>query len=455
MQLVCCPLPETRIAGQQVSMAISLDIAWLLSRQFPENPTGASTESGEAPCLQTSDNRRPDDGSPSKVANILAHSPALLLWSVSQVELQLPLCHPDQLVDKVRQFAVSNACSRPVHCSSVSDRIEIRIARFVSKLQASSSKPVVASDSHCKLNQAFVALASQLTGIELARMAAWVGQRQIRDSFWLALSKFAGRSNPLTISLSELGGNVDSNDFSRQLQIEKLASLKRLAYGASHEINNPLANIASRAQTLLRDEKDGDRRKTLAKINQQAFRAFEMIADMMLFAHPPQLVVVDTDLKPILQKVVDELNDQAAEQNTEIVIHGAEPLRCPVDVVQFSVAILAVIQNAMESLGSGGKISVVAGREESGDFLTIDISDDGPGFKESELSHVFDPFFSGREAGRGLGFGLSKAWRIVEQHDGEITLSNLPHAGARVQIRIPYRVPTSGQVAVVQPIVQP
>ena len=135
MQLVCCPLPETKIAGQKVSMAISLDIAWLLSRQFPENPTGASTESGEAPCLQTSDNRRPDDGSPSKVANILAHSPALLLWSVSQVELQLPLCHPDQLVDKVRQFAVSNACSRPVHCSSVSDRIEIRIARFVSKLR--------------------------------------------------------------------------------------------------------------------------------------------------------------------------------------------------------------------------------------------------------------------------------------------------------------------------------
>lgn len=455
MQLVCCLLPETKIAGQLVSLAISLDIAWLLSRQVPDKPAYSPKKVGEFQCLPSADQRRSDDESSALVASLLAHSPPLLLWSVSQVELQLPLGHPDQLVDKVRQFAVSHACSRPIDCSPISDKIEIRAARFVNRLQALSSKPVVASDSGCQLNQAFATLASRMTGIELVIMSAWIGQKQIKDRFWLALSKLAKYSNPLSISLHELGNKVDSNDFARQLQIEKLASLKRLAYGASHEINNPLANIASRAETLLRDEKDGDRRKTLAKINQQAFRAFEMIADMMLFAHPPQLVIAETDLKPVLQKVVDELIELSTEQETAITLQCVESLRCQVDVVQISVAIRAVIQNAMESLGSGGKISVEANRGESGDFLAIDISDDGPGFRESELSHVFDPFFSGREAGRGLGFGLSKAWRIVEQHGGEISVRNLPHAGARVQIRIPYRVPTSGQVAAVGSTVQP
>ena len=226
--------------------------------------------------------------------------------------------------------------------------------------------------------------------------------------------------------------------------------MKRLAYGASHEINNPLANIASRAQTLLRDEKDGERRKTLAKINQQAFRAFEMIADMMLFAHPPQLAIVETDLKPVLQQVVDELKIEAAEQQTVISINCTVPLNCQVDVVQISVAIRAVIQNAMESLQTGGQISVEAGQGSNEDFLDIDVTDNGSGFRESELSHVFDPFYSGREAGRGLGFGLSKAWRIVQQHGGEIIAGNLPHAGAQVQIRIPYRVPTNDRTVDVE-----
>ena len=77
-------------------------------------------------------------------------------------------------------------------------------------------------------------------------------------------------------------------DFDERLQTAKLDSLKEFAYGAGHELNNPLANIASRAQTLLREETHPDRRRRLAAINTQAFRAHEMLADMMLFARPPR-----------------------------------------------------------------------------------------------------------------------------------------------------------------------
>ncbi|PQO47752.1 histidine kinase dimerization/phospho-acceptor domain-containing protein, partial [Blastopirellula marina] len=80
---------------------------------------------------------------------------------------------------------------------------------------------------------------------------------------------------------------TDSTEPQRPTRDDKLASLKRLAYGASHEINNPLANIASRAQALLVDENDPDRRHELATIYAQAMRGHEMIADLMLFARPP------------------------------------------------------------------------------------------------------------------------------------------------------------------------
>ena len=79
------------------------------------------------------------------------------------------------------------------------------------------------------------------------------------------------------------------DDFAVAVEAAKLQALYNFAYGLSHEINNPLANITTRAQTLLVDEKDPDRRRKLATIVQQAFRAHEMIADLMLFARPPTL----------------------------------------------------------------------------------------------------------------------------------------------------------------------
>src|SRR5216110_4006107 len=87
-----------------------------------------------------------------------------------------------------------------------------------------------------------------------------------------------------------------TSDFASTVEAAKLQALYNFAYGLSHEINNPLANIATRAQTLLVDEKDADRRRKLATIVQQAFKAHEMIADLMLFARPPTMRPQAVDL---------------------------------------------------------------------------------------------------------------------------------------------------------------
>ena len=152
-----------------------------------------------------------------------------------------------------------------------------------------------------------------------------------------------------------------SADFASALEAAKLQALYNFAYGLSHEINNPLANIATRAQTLLLDEKDPERRRKLATINQQAFRAHEMIADLMLFARPPSLRLEEVDLAKLADTVVAEMQDLAREQGTKLIRTGEPgPLLATVDPTQIAVALRAIIQNALEAVRKGGSVEVSA-----------------------------------------------------------------------------------------------
>lgn len=225
-------------------------------------------------------------------------------------------------------------------------------------------------------------------------------------------------------------------DFESTLLREKLNAMKELAYGASHEINNPLANISTRAQTLLRDEQDPERRRKLATINTQAFRAHEMISDMMLFARPATPVPVVFDVGELIASVIHESADEAASQGTTLVANlPDEPVLLCADLTQVAVALQALVRNSLEALPSGGRVEVAAAV--AGQLVELSVSDTGPGIPADVRPHIFDPFFSGREAGRGLGFGLSKCWRIVTMHAGEIRVESEPGFGATFTMRFP------------------
>jgi signal transduction histidine kinase len=215
----------------------------------------------------------------------------------------------------------------------------------------------------------------------------------------------------------------------------KHQALYQFAYGLSHEINNPLANIATRAQTLLQDEIDPERKRRLATINAQAFRAHEMLADLMLYAKPPALQCEDTKLGSLLTKIVRELQPTAAEQETELTLEAAADVSVHCDPIQIEVAVRALLRNSLEALDHGGKIGVRL--SSTNDFIAIQVHDNGPGIPLEHRSHLFDPFFSGREAGRGLGLGLSKCWRIAELHHGQVTCDVLPAGGTLFTLQLP------------------
>ncbi len=248
----------------------------------------------------------------------------------------------------------------------------------------------------------------------------------------------------LTDRLRRLGQLEE--EFQHALEQERLASLGEMAYGASHEINNPLANISTRAQALLSDEPDPERRRMLAIINTQAFRANEMIADMMLFARPPELVRQEVDLIPLIDSVLDELSDEAELQATRLRRTGAVASLCvSVDATQLAMAIRAVCVNALQAIGAEGELEVSVHRvateqDPQPGWARIAMRDTGPGIPSHVRRHMFDPFYSGREAGRGLGLGLSKCWRVVTMHGGRIDVTSEPRQGSTFVIHLPLGV---------------
>lgn len=233
-------------------------------------------------------------------------------------------------------------------------------------------------------------------------------------------------------------------DFATQLERCKLEALKELAYGASHEINNPLANIAARAQALLREESHPDRQRALEAIYQQAMRAHEMISDLMLFARPPRLEKTQVHLNELVAEAIGQSTPAAAASHIELsALLPEEPVVISADGNQILVALLAVVKNALEAIGQNGMIEISLSRQirDTWNRAVVEIHDTGPGIPPEIRAHLFDPFFSGREAGRGLGFGLSKAWRIVTDHGGEIIVDSIVGRGTTFALHLPCNLP--------------
>ncbi|MBX9791638.1 MAG: HAMP domain-containing histidine kinase [Pirellulales bacterium] len=228
--------------------------------------------------------------------------------------------------------------------------------------------------------------------------------------------------------------------FTAAVERAKLAAMAEFAAGAGHEINNPLAVISGRAQLLLAGERDPQRRRELALVGAQAMRIHEMIADLMLFARPPQPQRHVCDLSLLVAQVLEPLRAEALERDVQLVlITPPHPLEVQADATQISVAVAVLVRNALEAIIGKGRIEISVGWHGpvAGHEAQIVVADDGPGLPDEVRRHLFDPYFSGRAAGRGLGLGLSKCWRILDAHGGRIEVTSAPDAGASFRLLLP------------------
>lgn len=219
----------------------------------------------------------------------------------------------------------------------------------------------------------------------------------------------------------------------------KLEALAEFAAGAGHEINNPVATIVGRAELLLKGEANPERRQALLTIGAQALRIRDMIGDLMLFARPPKPEPKSLNLVEVVNDVVNKLGETIRAKSLSVVRRDAAAVPILADPVQLRVVVSNLLLNSVSASAVGGSITVECSVQ---DFdlrrsAVLVVRDRGVGFSAVEREHLFDPFFSGRQAGRGLGFGLCKCWRIVEQHGGRIDCDSSPEEGTMFRVTWP------------------
>jgi signal transduction histidine kinase len=225
----------------------------------------------------------------------------------------------------------------------------------------------------------------------------------------------------------------------------KLRGLAELAAGAAHEINNPLAVISGQAQHLLKTEESLERAKSLERIIAQCKRIYAVLTDLMFYARPPQLQPRVINPGKLLAEVKSTLARQAGERNVTLTVEPGEfrgSLHADPELLARALGCLAA--NGIEAAPAEGwvRLSFAANSAEQIDFH---VEDNGAGLSTLEREHLFDPFFSGRAAGRGTGLGLAKAWRIATLHGGQLRFACEPGQPTCFTLSLPVTASASGK----------
>ncbi len=220
-----------------------------------------------------------------------------------------------------------------------------------------------------------------------------------------------------------------------------LEAMAEFAAGAGHEINNPLGSILGQTQILMKSEPSTDRKQAFETIGAQAWRVRDMIGNSMLFARPPQPQKKNLNLVEVVQQTLEPFHKSATDSGIEIhFATTADVIEVVADRTQLSTLIAQLVRNAIESLRGAdqdGNVSVTL-RDDLPNTVELSVVDDGPGIVSDDVRrHLFNPFYSGRSAGRGLGFGLCLAWQIARMHGGLILQETPENGGAAFHVALP------------------
>lgn len=227
------------------------------------------------------------------------------------------------------------------------------------------------------------------------------------------------------------------------LQVEKLASLGRLAAVVAHEINNPLSSVVTYAKILLRrlaakeaTQECAQSAQYLESIASEASRCGEIVASLLSFARQHGGEFQPVNLASVVEKSVFLVNHKLEMSSVSVVQELADLPALQADAGQLQQALMALLINACEAMERGGTITLRTRAWEKGQVLVVE--DTGPGMAPDVADKAFEPFFTTKSATSGVGLGLSVVYGIVRRHGGTIDLKTEPGKGCRFTITLPH-----------------
>jgi len=230
------------------------------------------------------------------------------------------------------------------------------------------------------------------------------------------------------------------------LQVEKMATIGKLAAVVAHEINNPLAGILTYARLIKKwiqrgeaeSSKRADAEQSLDLIAEESRRCGDLVRNLLTFSRTAPMNLQTTDLNAVVDRSVRLIAHQLEMTGVELhqeLTGGLPPVQC--DPGQVEQVLLALMINAIDAMPHGGNLWVNTGLSDDASEIVLRVRDDGSGIPPEILTRIFEPFLTTKETGKGVGLGLAVSRNIVERHHGRIEVQSEMGKGTTFRVTLP------------------
>jgi len=223
-------------------------------------------------------------------------------------------------------------------------------------------------------------------------------------------------------------------------QAAKLATMGELAASVAHELNNPLAILSLRIESLLASvPESASERRELEVMEQEVDRMASLVANLLQFSRSGQRHTSSLDVREEIDKTLELIHSHLIHRRIGVQREFAPVMPLiQADRQQLRQLFLNLFTNASDAMPEGGTLTIRTAPVEDNRLVEINVQDTGVGIPAEYMRQVMEPFFTTKTEGKGTGLGLSICRRIVEEHQGSIQIfSPGYHQGTRIQIRLP------------------
>ncbi len=261
-------------------------------------------------------------------------------------------------------------------------------------------------------------------------------QREFSEEELLYITLLAERGAAV-IQKAQLIEMQESRYDQLALQTEKLAALGRMAAGIAHEINNPLAGILLFSTNMLKKAPtEGPFKEGLEIIIQETMRCKTIIEELLEFSRESKPNMFSTDINRVIEKALHILENECRLRRIKLEKHlSAEVPDLLLDANQIEQMFVNLLLNAIQAIDKEGTVTLWSYVSPDRKCVRIDLSDTGCGIPPEHLSKIFEPFFSTKPKGTGLG--LAVTYGIVQKHGGHISASSQPGKGTLFVVEFP------------------